>query len=83
MPQTAAGPWGLRRMKPYPTGTRLTETRVVMDPDTQTGIWTTGTGAPFPARERHKRTETSKETSTRTSLDGNSDEGSDQQGDGD
>lgn len=83
MTATALAPWGIRRMKQFPAGAVVPETRVVLDPETQTGQWLTDDGDILPAWDRHKRSETSKETSTRTSLDGNSDQGSDQQGDSD
>lgn len=80
---TEPTPWGIRRMKPFPGGAIVPETRVVLDPVTQTGRWLTEDGAALPALDKHKRSETSKETSTRTSLDGNSDQGGDQEGDTD
>ncbi|WP_307865437.1 putative ATP-grasp-modified RiPP [Streptomyces montanisoli] len=76
-------PWGVRRMEPFPAGAVLPATRVVLDAETQTGNWLGEDGTRLPEMAKHKRSETSKETTTRTSLDGNSDEGSDQQGDTD
>lgn len=70
-------------MKPFPASAVVPETRVVLDPETQTGRWLAEDGATLPAWDRHKKSETSKETKTGTSLDGNSDQGSDQQGDSD
>ncbi|MGW7004257.1 putative ATP-grasp-modified RiPP [Streptomyces sp. NPDC054933] len=83
MSVTEAAPWGVRRMKPFPADAVVPETRVVLDPETQTGRWLTEDGTTLPAWDRHKKSETSKETNTRTSLDGNSDQGKDQQGDSD
>lgn len=76
-------PWGLRRMRPFPSDAVLPPTRIVLDPQTQTGRWLAEDGTTLPALDRHKRSETSRETSTRTSLDGNSDAGTDQEGDTD
>ncbi|MFE3198948.1 putative ATP-grasp-modified RiPP [Embleya sp. NPDC059237] len=76
-------PWGVRRMEPFPPAEVVPYTRVVLDADTQTGRWLTAEGAEVPLMDRHKRTETSRETKTKTSLDGNSDQGSDQEGDTD
>ncbi|GHH70719.1 hypothetical protein GCM10018793_05190 [Streptomyces sulfonofaciens] len=76
-------PWGLTRMRPFPAGSRVSHSVVVLDPKTQTGLWVDEDGTPVPVTDRHKRSETSKETSPRTSLDGNRDEGSDQEGDTD
>ncbi|MBY8887673.1 putative ATP-grasp-modified RiPP [Streptomyces sp. PTM05] len=76
-------PWGLRRMRPFPPGETLPACRVVLDATTQTGRWLAEDGSALPALDRHKRSETCKETSTRTSLDGTTDSGSDQEGDTD
>ncbi|MGY3676872.1 putative ATP-grasp-modified RiPP [Streptomyces sp. TE33382] len=61
----------------------LPAAEVVLDPLTQTGRWVDMDGLDVPVMDRHKRSETSKETKTRTSLDGTPDEGSDQEGDTD
>ncbi|MFI0822511.1 putative ATP-grasp-modified RiPP [Streptomyces sp. NPDC021098] len=79
----AAVPWGLTRMRPYPEAVVLPAARVVLDPGTQTGRWIDSDGLGVPFTGKHKRSETSKETQTKTSLDGNPDEGSDQEGDTD
>ncbi|MET7888563.1 putative ATP-grasp-modified RiPP [Streptomyces avermitilis] len=76
-------PWGLGRMRPYPAAAVLPAARPVLDPRTQVPTWVDPDGTPVPAEAKHKRTETSKETSTKTSLDGTPDQGSDQQGDSD
>lgn len=81
--ETDIRPWGLTRMRPYPAAAVLPAVAVVLDPDTQTGRWIDADGTPVPATDRHRRSETSRETSTLTSLDGNSDQGSDQEGDTD
>ncbi|SHI25287.1 putative ATP-grasp-modified RiPP [Streptomyces sp. 3214.6] len=76
-------PWGLSRMKPFPASAVLSAATVVLDPESQTGRWVGPDGLSVPCMDRHKRSETSKETATKTSLDGNTDQGSDQQGDSD
>lgn len=76
-------PWGLSRMRPFPASAVLDAATVVVDPDSQMGRRVGADGVPAPAGDRHKRSETSKETKPKTSLDGNTDEGSDQQGDTD
>ncbi|MGY4737143.1 putative ATP-grasp-modified RiPP [Streptomyces sp. ATMOS53] len=76
-------PWGIGRMKPFPPAVVLPATLGVLDADTQTAAWIDPDGFPVPTLDRHKRSETSKETSTKTSLDGTPDQGSDQQGDSD
>ncbi|MFF7655037.1 putative ATP-grasp-modified RiPP [Streptomyces sp. NPDC007983] len=79
----AAVPWGLTRMRPYPEAAVCPAAQVVLDPGTQTGRWIGSDGLGVPFRGKHKRSETSKETQTKTSLDGNPDQGSDQEGDTD
>ncbi|WP_435220650.1 putative ATP-grasp-modified RiPP [Streptomyces sp. Tue6028] len=76
-------PWGLERMRPYPTATVLPTARPVLEPRTQIPIWVDPDGTPVPTEAKHKRSETSQETSTKTSLDGTPDQGNDQQGDSD
>lgn len=75
-------PWGLSRMRPYPDRAVVPAAEVVLDPGSQTGRWLAADGAEL-VTARHKRSETSRETQTRTSLDGNTDQGSDQEGDAD
>ncbi|QES39552.1 hypothetical protein DEJ48_39075 [Streptomyces venezuelae] len=75
-------PWGLTRMRQFPE-VALPAAEVVLDPESQTGRRMGPDGLEIPALDRHKRSETSKETSTKTSLDGTPDEGSDQDGDTD
>ncbi|KUF14847.1 hypothetical protein AT728_35615 [Streptomyces silvensis] len=70
-------------MRPYPDTVALPAAEIILDPETQTGRFVGPDGLDVPRAARHKRTETSKETSTRTSLDGTTDEGSDQEGDTD
>lgn len=79
----AAVPWGLTRMRPYPEAMVLPAAEVVLDSETQTGRWVGSDGLGMPLTGKHKRSETSKETQTKTSLDGNPDQGSDQEGDTD
>ncbi|MFS8200612.1 putative ATP-grasp-modified RiPP [Streptomyces sp. CWNU-52B] len=76
-------PFGLTRMRPFPDGAVLAPALVVLDPKTQIGRWLGPDGLDIPELDRHKRSETSKETKTKTSLDGNPDERGDQQGDSD
>lgn len=83
MIESTVVPFGLTRMRPFPDSVVLTPATVVLDPESQTGRWLGPDGLDIPASERHKRSETSKETKTKTSLDGNPDEGGDQQGDSD
>ncbi|QEU93364.1 putative ATP-grasp-modified RiPP [Streptomyces kanamyceticus] len=79
----ALAPWGVSRMRPYPDTVVLPAADVVLDPETQTGRWVGPDGLDVPVLDRHKRSETNKETTTKTSLDGETDEGSDQEGDTD
>ncbi|MCK1796880.1 putative ATP-grasp-modified RiPP [Streptomyces sp. XM4193] len=82
MDQTPA-PWGTSRMRPYPSVIAAPATGLVLDHATQTARWVDPDGVRIPTLDRHRRSQTSKETSTRTSLDGTTDEGSDQEGDSD
>ncbi|CAL9471746.1 hypothetical protein SUDANB145_02841 [Streptomyces sp. enrichment culture] len=83
MQPTELAPWGVCRMRPFPPEAISSVARPSLDHGTQLPVWTSPDGAPMPSLDRHKRSETSKETTTRTSLDGEPDEGSDQQGDSD
>lgn len=83
MSESEPQPWGLSRMRQFPSAAVLAPARVVLDPGTQTGKWTGVDGSALPVLERHKRSETSSETATRTSSDGDTDQGSDQEGDSD
>ncbi|MEU4206018.1 putative ATP-grasp-modified RiPP [Streptomyces sp. NPDC026294] len=77
-------PWGLSRMKPYPAcAVATTPSRLELDEATQTVRWLEADGSELPTLDRHKKSETSKETNTSTSLDGNTDQGHDQDGDED
>ncbi|WP_435174770.1 putative ATP-grasp-modified RiPP [Actinacidiphila sp. bgisy145] len=76
-------PWGLTRMRPFPVSAAVVAGNVVLDAESQTGRWIGPDECSAQSMARHKRSETSKETKTKTSLDGNSDEGSDQEGDTD
>lgn len=80
---TNSAPWGIRRMRPFPVSAVLNGGHVELDAAMQTGRWPADDGSAVPVLDRHKRSETSKETSTRTSHDGDSDAGSDQEGDSD
>ncbi|GAA0538211.1 MULTISPECIES: putative ATP-grasp-modified RiPP [Streptomyces] len=79
----AAVPWGLTRMRHYPEAVVLPAAKVVLDPETQAGRWIGSDGLVVPLTGKHKRSETNKETKAKTSLDGNPDQGSDQEGDTD
>ncbi|MET8976203.1 putative ATP-grasp-modified RiPP [Streptomyces sp. NPDC004539] len=82
MSETAV-PWGVTRMRPYPETVVLPAAEVVLDPVTQTGRWIDPDGVDRLLVNKHKKSETSKETQTKTSLDGAPDQGSDQEGDTD
>lgn len=83
MSDRAVTPWGLMRMKPFPRGPQLPGLTIVLDPETQTGRWLGEDGVLVPVMDKHKKSGTSSETKPRTSLDGNTDEGSDQESDTD
>lgn len=83
MSEPGVTPWGLTRMKPFPATAVLPVSHVVLDPVSQTGKWLRADGLDATVMDRHRRSETSKETATKTSLDGNPDQGSDQEGDTD
>lgn len=83
MTEHSTTPWGLNRMQPFPKVARLPRVTVELDPETQTGKWLDVNGRELPVLDKHKRSETSKETRTKTSLDGAPDQGSDQEGDSD
>jgi putative ATP-grasp target RiPP len=76
-------PWGLTRMKPFPHTAALSYVEIVLDPETQIGRWVGEDGRTVPAVDRHKKSRTWKDTKPKTSLDGNTDEGSDQDSDTD
>lgn len=44
MASTAIRPWGIGRMRPYPTTTVQAFATVTIDPDTQTGVFRDGNG---------------------------------------
>ncbi|MGW7521085.1 putative ATP-grasp-modified RiPP [Streptomyces sp. NPDC054796] len=70
-------------MRAYPEAAVLPVAEAVLAPVTQTGRWTGPDGLDVAVAGKHKRSETNHETQTRTSLDGNPDQGSDQEGDAD
>ncbi|MEU3980336.1 putative ATP-grasp-modified RiPP [Streptomyces sp. NPDC026672] len=76
-------PLGVSRMRPFPDAAVLPAARAVLDSETQTTVWVDSDGNQVPTMGKHKRSETSKETSTKTSLDGTPDQGTDQSGDSD
>ncbi|MBW1603916.1 putative ATP-grasp-modified RiPP [Streptomyces sp. JJ66] len=71
-----ASPWGVGRLTPYPSTTRLPHARVTIDPVTQLGVF----------RDRHGQvvemgkhgTSSGTETSTTTNSDSRNDQGHDQ-----
>ncbi|WP_330239285.1 putative ATP-grasp-modified RiPP [Streptomyces sp. NBC_00525] len=77
---TAAGtvtrPWGAGRLTPYPTVTRRPHTSVVLDPDTQLGVYTDHTGTVIEMGKHG--TSKGTETSTVTNSDSQNDQGHDQ-----
>lgn len=73
-------PAGLTRMRPFPEVVTLPAAELVLDPERQTGRWLSPEGIEALVMDRHKRSETSKETAKKTSLDGTPDQGSDQEG---
>ncbi|WP_240969654.1 putative ATP-grasp-modified RiPP [Actinacidiphila epipremni] len=70
-------------MRPFPVSAVVAAATVVLDAESQTGRWVGPDGSVAVGSARHKRSETSKETKPKTSLDGTTDEGSDQEGDTD
>ncbi|MEO3973436.1 putative ATP-grasp-modified RiPP [Streptomyces sp. CAU 1734] len=81
MAEGSAMPWGLTRMRPFPEGEPTECTTVVLDPETQMGRWFDADGEAVPGEGKHKKPSTYRETKPRTSLDGNRDEGRDQETD--
>ncbi|MGW1772507.1 putative ATP-grasp-modified RiPP [Streptomyces sp. NPDC002104] len=75
---TAVSPWGVGRLAPYPTTIPLPHTSVVIDPNTQLGVFRDGDGH-IVEMGKHG-TSTGTETNTSTSSDGSkgNDQGSDQ-----
>lgn len=75
---TAARPWGAGRLAPYPTTIPLPHTSVLVDPDTQLGVFRNRDGHVVEMGKHG--TSSGTETSTSTSSDGSSgnDQGSDQ-----
>ena len=76
-------PFGLTLMRPYPDTETVPLPVVEIDPVTQVGLWFDVNGQPMSPDAKHRKSETNKETATKTSLDGNTDQGSDQSGDTD
>ncbi|MFI6281675.1 putative ATP-grasp-modified RiPP [Streptomyces sp. NPDC050988] len=73
----------MTRMRPYPEAAVLPAAEVILDPVTQTCRWVGSDGLDMPLTSKHQKSETSKETKTKASLDGGPDEGSDQEEDAD
>ncbi|MFG3287233.1 putative ATP-grasp-modified RiPP [Streptomyces sp. NPDC048179] len=80
---TKLAPWGVTRMRPFPAVAVLPAIHPVLNADTQVPDWFDPDGKLAPKMDKHKKSETSKETTTKTSLDGTPDQGSDQNGDSD
>lgn len=76
-----AVPWGLTRMRSFPPGELFPYAAIVLDPASQTGQWLDGDGVPVRIGGKHQKPSTARETKPKTSLDGNSDEGTDQETD--
>ncbi|MFI6691865.1 putative ATP-grasp-modified RiPP [Streptomyces sp. NPDC050433] len=74
-------PWGLTRMRPFPPGEPFPCTTIVLNPETQMGQWLDEDGVPVPMGGKHQKPSTARETKPKTSLDGNADEGTDQETD--
>ncbi|MGW3569856.1 putative ATP-grasp-modified RiPP [Streptomyces sp. NPDC000941] len=81
MSDHAPVPWGLTRMRPFPPAEQLPHATTVLNPKTQIGQWLDTDGIVVPVTGKHKKPSTAKETKPKTSLDGNTDEGSDQETD--
>ncbi|MFJ4185338.1 putative ATP-grasp-modified RiPP [Kitasatospora sp. NPDC089509] len=74
--QHPARPWGVGRLAPYPTTTRLPYTSVVIDPATQLGVFRDGAGLVVEMGKHG--TSAGTETSTVTNSDSANDAGHDQ-----
>jgi putative ATP-grasp target RiPP len=70
-------------MRPFPQGAQLPEYTIVLDAETQTSRWLDEDGVLVPVVDKHRKSGTNSETKPKTSLDGNTDEGSDQESDTD
>jgi putative ATP-grasp target RiPP len=73
---TPVRPWGLSRLAPYSTTTKLPYTTVVIDPTTQRGVFRDEQGRPVDMGKHG--TSSGTETSTATNLDSQPDQGHDQ-----
>lgn len=78
---THVRPWGLGRLGPYPTTAKLPFATVVIDPDSQTGVFRDHLGEVVEMGKHG--TSTGTETSTSTNLDSQPDQGHDQDSQGD
>lgn len=74
--ETMARPWGVGRLAPYPTVTRLPHASVVIDPDTQLGIYLDHAGRVIEMGKHGTGKGT--ETKTNTNSDSAPDQGHDQ-----
>ncbi|MFD9391861.1 putative ATP-grasp-modified RiPP [Streptomyces sp. NPDC060000] len=73
---TAARPWGVGRLAPYPTTVKLPFAVVTVDPATQTGVFRDHRGQVVEMGKHG--TSSGTETSTSTNLDSQPDQGHDQ-----
>ncbi|MFD5412792.1 putative ATP-grasp-modified RiPP [Streptomyces nojiriensis] len=73
---TPARPWGISRLAPYPTTTKLPFTTVTIDPDTQLGVFRDRDGLVVEMGKHG--TSSGTETSTTTNSDSAPDSGHDQ-----
>ncbi|GGV56063.1 hypothetical protein GCM10010294_01310 [Streptomyces griseoloalbus] len=78
---TPARPWGLGRLRPYPTTVKLPFTTVGLDPASQTGVFRDHLGHVVEMGKHG--TSCGTETSTATNLDSQPDQGHDQDSQGD
>ncbi|CCK24421.1 hypothetical protein BN159_0042 [Streptomyces davaonensis JCM 4913] len=74
--QAAERPWGAGRLGPYPTVTRRPHASVVIDPDTQLGVYLDHASQVIDMGKHG--TSTGTETTTKTNSDSAPDEGHDQ-----
>ncbi|WP_236240302.1 putative ATP-grasp-modified RiPP [Streptomyces sp. CC228A] len=73
---SVASPWGVGRLAPYPTTTRLPHATVAIDPVTQLGVFRDRDGQVVEMGKHG--TSSGTETSTTTNSDSRNDQGHDQ-----
>jgi putative ATP-grasp target RiPP len=74
--RTATAPWGVSRLAPYPSTTRLPYASVTVDPVTPIGVFRDRAGQVVEMGKHG--TSTGTETSTTTNSDSRNDQGHDQ-----